>query len=291
MINDIIAIIAENYKKFFVKNQKVFWIINELKKRLFEHYHDRMKIFNFKAINELSFYRKIDHNINLQLEIIFSTKKIYELFREQALIIKTYIDDMRQKEFIRHNFSFYAASIFIVKKSNENLRICVNYRVFNNVIIKNCNALFLLKNTFARLCQVKIYNKFDIIAVFNEVRMKLDHEKKIVFIIRYEFFKYVVMLFDLCNVFETFQTLINKMLQEYLNDFCAIYLNDIFVYSNLKAKYIEHVNKMLFKLKKANLYLNIDKCEFHVITIKYLNFIIIIKDIQMNFDKIKIILR
>ena len=48
---------------------------------------------------------------------------------------------------------------------------------------------------------------------------------------------------------------------------------------------------MLLKLKKADLYLNINKCEFHVITIKYLNFIIIIEDIQMNLDKIKIILK
>ena len=111
-----------------------------------------MKIFNLKIINELSFHRKIDHSINLQFEVIFSTKKIYELFREQALIIKTYIDDMRQKEFIKHNFSSYATSIFIVKKSNEDLRVCVNYRAFNNVIIKNRNASSLLKNILARLC-------------------------------------------------------------------------------------------------------------------------------------------
>ena len=198
---------------------------------------------------------------------------------------------MRQKEFIKHSFSSYAASIFIVKKSNEDLRICVNYWAFNNVIIKNRNTSFLLKNIFARFCQAKIYNKFDIIAVFNEVRMKFDHEKKIVFIIRYEFFEYVVMFFDLCNAFETFQTLINKTFQKYLNDFCTIYLNDILVYNNLKAEHIEHVNKMLLKLKKADLYLNIDKCKFHVTTIKYLNLIIIIEDIQMNLDKIKIILK
>ena len=121
--------------------------------------------------------------------------------------------------------------------------------------------------------------------------MKSEHEKKIVFIIRYELFEYVVMLFDLYNVLETFQIFINKMLQKYLDDFCTTYLNDIFIYNNSKAKHIEHVNKMLFKLKKANLYLNIDKCEFHVIKIKYLNLIIIIKNIQMNFDKIKIILK
>ena len=82
MINDIIAIIAKNYKNFFVKNQKVLKTINELKKRLLERYHDRMKIFNFEVVNKLSSHREIIHNINLQFEIIFSTKKIYELFRE-----------------------------------------------------------------------------------------------------------------------------------------------------------------------------------------------------------------
>ena len=88
---------------------------------MLEHYYDRMKIFNLKAINKLSFHRKVNHNIDLQFKIIFSTKKIYELFREQILIIKIYIDDICQEEFIKHNFSFYAVSILIAKKSNENL--------------------------------------------------------------------------------------------------------------------------------------------------------------------------
>ena len=121
MINEITAIIAKNYKKFFIKNNKLFLTIDELKKRLFEHYHDRIKIFNFKTINKLSSHKEIDHNINLQFEIISSTKKIYEFFREQALIIKTYIENMRQKNFIKHNSSSYAASVLIVKKLNEDL--------------------------------------------------------------------------------------------------------------------------------------------------------------------------
>ena len=39
-INNIIAIIIENYKKFFIKNKKIFETIDELKKRLLEHYSD-----------------------------------------------------------------------------------------------------------------------------------------------------------------------------------------------------------------------------------------------------------
>ena len=151
-INNVTTIIVENYEKFFVKNKKVFWTIDELKKRLSEHYHDWIKIFNLKAVNELSSHKEIDHNIDLQSKFIFSIKKTYELSREQTLIIKIYIDDMRQKNFIKYNFSSYAASVLIVKKSNEDLWICVNYQIFNNITIKNRNASSLLWNILARLC-------------------------------------------------------------------------------------------------------------------------------------------
>ena len=255
-----------------------------------EHYHDRVETFNPKAANELPPHREVDHSIDLQPGAIPPAKKAYELSREQALIIKTYIDDMRQKGFIRHSSSPYAAPVLIVKKPNGGLRVCVDYRALNNVTIKNRNAPPLLRDTLARLCQAKIYSKFDIIAAFNEVRMKLDHEEKTAFITRYGLFEYVVMPFGLCNAPGTFQTLINKTLQEYLDDFCTTYLNDILVYSNSEAEHIEHVNKVLLKLKKAGLYLNIDKCEFHVTTIKYLGLIITTEGIQMDPDKIKAIL-
>ena len=103
-----------------------------------------MKIFNFKAINKLLSYKEIDYNIDLQFKFIFLIKKIYELSREQTLIIKIYIDDIRQKNFIKHNFSLYVALILIVKKSNKNLRIYVNYQAFNNITIKNYNVSLLL---------------------------------------------------------------------------------------------------------------------------------------------------
>ena len=51
------------------------------------------------------------------------------------------------------------------------------------------------------------------------------------------------------------------------------------MYNNFEEKHIVHVNKILLKLKKINLYLNINECEFYVIMIKYSHLIIIIEDI------------
>jgi len=121
--------------------------------------------------------------------------------------------------------------ILIVKKSKENLYIYVNYQVFNTLIIKNCNILFLIRDSSVRLYIVKFYIKFDIIVVFNKIRIRKSNKYKIVFIIKYNLFEYVIILFDLYNVSNNFQVFINKILRKYLNDFCFIYLDNILIYS------------------------------------------------------------
>jgi len=140
-----------------------------------------------------------------------------------------------------------------------------------------------------QLCKTRYYNKFDIIVVFNKIRMRFNNEHKIVFIICYNLFKYIVISFELYNILIMFQSFINETLSFYLNNFCIIYINNILVYSNIEKNYKNYVNKILTKLYKTSLYLDINKCVFFVKQIKYLNLIIIIEEIQINLEKIKYI--
>ena len=74
-----------------------------------------------------------------------------------------------------------------------------------------------------------------------------------------------------------------------MNIFYIIYLDNILIYNNNKKDYILYVKKILKKLKKVNLFLNINKYDFYVIRVKYLKLIIIIKKIEINYYKINII--
>ena len=141
---------------------------------------------------------------------------------------------MLDKNFIRNNFFYFSTSILIVKKSKKSFRICVNYRALNALTIKNRNCSSLIRETFVRLCVVKFYIKLNVIAIFNEIRIRKNDEHKTVFFIKYELYEYVVMFFDFCNVFEIFQSFINDILRKYLNDFCNAYLNDVFIYNKIK---------------------------------------------------------
>jgi len=76
-----------------------------------------------------------------------------------------------------------------------------------------------------------------------------------------------------------------------LNNFCIIYINNILIYNNIKTKYKNYINKVFAKLYNVDLYLNINKNFFFVKQVKYLSLIIIIKEIRINFEKIKYIFK
>ena len=80
-------------------------------------------------------------------------------------------------------------------------------------------------------------------------------------------------------------------MREFLNEFVTAYFNDILIYSENMQNHRNYVKLVLQRLRKFGLQVDITKCEFHVIFVKYLSLIIIIKEICMNFEKIQIIVK
>ena len=83
--------------------------------------------------------------------------------------MKVYINKILEKEYIKSSTSLYVVFILIVKKLNEELRIYINYRVLNVLIIKNRNALPLIRKIMIKLYVAKVFIKFDIIIIFNKI--------------------------------------------------------------------------------------------------------------------------
>ena len=171
-IINIAAMNVQNYEKFFNKTKRKLVTMKKLKKKVSEKFHIYLNNWNFKKINKISSHREWNHRINLKSEFSTSVKKTYELSRNQIIIVKHYINDMLSKNFIRFSYFDYFFSVLIVKKSENEFKICVDYRILNIFTIKNRNTSSLIREILIRLCAAKIYIKFDIIATFNEIRIK-----------------------------------------------------------------------------------------------------------------------
>ena len=89
----------------------------------------------------------------------------------------------------------------------------------------------------ARLIKIKVFIKLNIRQVFYRIKIKKSIENLIIFRIKYDLYKYKILLFGLYNDFIFFQRYINDILFNYLDDFYIIYVDNIFIYLNNLKNY------------------------------------------------------
>jgi hypothetical protein len=97
------------------------------------------------------------------------------------------------------------------------------------------------------------------------------------------------MSFELANASVTFQSYINFALRKFLNVFVIIYLDDILIYSQNEEEHTNHVRLVLKRLRKYKLFAKLSKCDFDLKEVDYLEFIVKVNDIRMNFARIAIV--
>jgi predicted transport protein len=80
----------------------------------------------------------------LKLGIISTAILIYSLLERELKTFREYIEKNVAKGYIRSLKSLVRYLVLFVLKKNEKLRICVNYRKLNDIIIKNRYTLPLI---------------------------------------------------------------------------------------------------------------------------------------------------
>lgn len=95
--------------------------------------------------------------------------------------------------------------------------------------------------------------KLDLKEVYNLIRMKAEEEQKTAFHIRYKYYEYMIMLFELINASVSCQEMINDALWEHLNVIVITYLNDILVFLKTEKEHEQYVSTVLRCLVKKEL--------------------------------------
>ncbi len=101
-------------------------------------YHDFLNVFFKKKADILSSHRKHDHHIKLEKdhESEHDYASLYNLSEGELLLIKKYLKKHLNKDFIEFSTASYVSLILFAKKSDDELRFCVDYRKLNAIIKK-----------------------------------------------------------------------------------------------------------------------------------------------------------
>ena len=166
--------------------------------------NDLMKAFSKIASDSLNTHDQVEHLIDLVNDKIPKSSPIYNMSQNEFAIIRKYLESAQRKKWIRFSIAQCEAFVLFVKKSDEGLRLCVNYRSLNELTVKNTYFLSLLFEILKRFAHAKHFTKIDIRNAYHRIRIRKNDEWKTFFRIRYEQFEYQVMPFDLTNAPATF---------------------------------------------------------------------------------------
>ena len=138
-----------------------------------------------------------------------------------------------------------------------------------------------------KIKNAKVFSKLDVRWEYNNVRIKEGDVWKAAFITNHGCFEPLVMFFGLCNSPATFQTMMNEIFREELNEgWLHIYMDDFLITANSIAENEAQLRCVFAKCQDHKLFFKPKKCSFLQSSVEYLGLIIKHGEITMDTTKV-----
>jgi len=196
-----------------------------------------------------------------------------------------------EKQFIRPSVSPCGASVLLVKKKDESLRLCIDYRQLNKYTIKNRYPLPRIDDLIDQLRGASVLSKIDLRSGYHQIRVKAEDIPKTAFRTRYGYYEYQVIPFGVTNAPAVFMDYMNRIFHPFLDFFVVVFIDDILIYSKTFEEHEKHLIVVLQILKDKKLYAKMSKCEFWLEEIKFLGHVISKKGVSIDPTKVEAVLQ
>jgi len=234
--------------------------------------------------------RKIEFAIELQPGTAPIARRPYRMPPNELAELKKQLQELLDKGYIRPSTSPWGCPALFVKKKDQSLRLCVDYRPLNAVTIKNKYPLPRIDILFDQLVGAKVFSKIDLRSGYHQIKIRLEDIPKTAFSTRYGLYEYLVMSFGLTNAPAHFMYLMNSVFMPELDKFVVVFIDDILIYSKNEEEHAEHLRIVLQRLREHKLYAKFTKCEFWLKEVPFLGHVISENGISVDPSKIQDVL-
>jgi hypothetical protein len=139
-----------------------------------------------------------------------------------------------------------------VKKKEQSLRLCVDYRPLNAVTIKNKYPLPRIDILFDQLAGARVFSKVDLRSGYHQIKIRPEDVSKTAH----------------------FMYLMNSVFMPKLDEFVVVFIDDILIYSKNEEEHAQHLRVILQWLRDHQLYAKFSKCAFWLKEVLFLGHVI-----------------
>ena len=194
--------------------------------------------------------REVDLAIEIVPGIVPMSRAPYRMAPTELKELKSQLQELLDKGFIRPSVSPWGAPVLFVKKKDGTLRMCIDYRQINKVTVKNKYPLPRIEDLFDQLKRAGAFSKIDLRSGYYQLRVKEGDVPKTAFRTRYGHYEFLVMPFGLTNAPAAFMDLMNRVFRPYVDQFVVVFIDDILVYSKDAQEHEQHLRIVLETLRE-----------------------------------------
>jgi hypothetical protein len=267
-----------NREKGILEQLRLDHLNNEEKKLLTETCQDYKDIFYLPG-DILSSTVATRHSIRVQPGTEPINTRPYRLPETQKVEVERQVEKLLKEGIIEESNSPWNSPILVVAKKmdasgKQKFRLVVDYRKLNEKTVGDAYPLPDITEILDQLGQAKYFSSLDLAMGYHQIEMNPSDIDKTAFSTKQGHWAYRRMPFGLRTAPATFMRLMNTVLSGLTGTRCFVFLDDIIIYANSLAEHDAKLRAVFGRLRKYNLRLQPDKCEFLRKEVSYLGHVI-----------------
>jgi hypothetical protein len=172
------------------------------------------------------------------------------------------LKELMDKGYIHPSSSPWGCPALFVKKKDQSLTLCVDYRPLNAITIKNKYPLPRIGILFDQLTGVKVFSKVDLCSGYHQINIHPEDVPRTAFSTRYGLYEYLVMSFRLTNAPAHFIYLMTSVFMTELEKSVVVFIDNILIYFKSEEEHARHLRVILQQLWDHQLYAKFNRCSF-----------------------------
>ena len=199
------------------------------------------------------------------------------------------IEGMLQEGVIKRSKSNFNAPVIIIKKSDGDIRPCMDYRALNQELIPVSFPLPRIPDLLNSLTDTTYISSLDLASAYHQCAIKETDCEKTAFTVRHSKYEFTRVPYGIQSAPGYFSRIINETLGDILGSTVLAYMDDVLVFTKTAEEHIQRLDDVLKKLSEANLKLKISKCQFFANEVKFLGYRVTKNGMKLNDDRVKAI--
>lgn len=255
------------------------------KERITKQLNDIPEVFAFHDL-DFGCTSKVKHSIKLHDPTPFK-HRARPIHPQDLEAVRKHLQELLAAGVIRESQSPYSSPIVVVRKRNNDVRLCIDFRKLNLQTIKDSYALPNLEETFSALSGSKWFTVLDLKSGYYQIEVEEEDKEKTAFVTPLGFWEFNRMPQGITNAPSTFQRLMERCVGDMNLQEVLVFLDDLIIFSNSLEEHEQRLMRVLHRLKEYGLKLSPEKCKFFQTTVRYLGHIISERGVETDPEKIQ----